>query len=312
MKTNNAGEDTRSRTSSQQTVSTGSVSGNWGMSTFQGKRSKSKDREPIRKKSEPADLNAGITGRLEDMPNTIDDALIAGGSKSVPRGSSFRRRISENLWFGDPTEKGTGLDVDLDELEAAAATTHAREEREAEITSISQRLSTHSDPRTSLQRRNSSSSSMSLDTFRKRRTSAMNEPPGARSRLGSSQGRTRTGNDKPRQVLSEYGRSLAPSLDMIGPALLGHDAPILFTCSAVADFPSKNIEYAGLPFLTLRIGDVINIIKDAGRPSKHPQLTPVVSDGVDTLFIGKKVPDAGETSGSEVGWLWASFVMPIE
>jgi hypothetical protein len=245
------------------------------------------------------------------MRSSNDDVLIAGGPKSVPRGSSFRRRLSENLWFGDPTEKSTGLDIDLDELEAAIATTHAREEREAEIGSISQRLSTQSDPRSSLQRRNSSSSSMSLDTFRKRRTSAMNEPPPPR-RIGSSQGRVRTINDNPRQILSEYGRSLAPTLDMIGPALLGHDAPILFTCSAVADFPRNNIEYAGLPFLTLRIGDVINIIKDAGRPSKHPQLVPVVRDGVDTLFMGKRVPDAGETGTSEVGWLWASFVIPIE
>lgn len=306
---NTTGDETRSRASSQ-TTSTGSIPRDWGMGNLPGKRPKSRDREPSRKKSEPSELNAIAIGRPENMPNVIDKDTSAGGSKSVPRGSSFRRRLSENLWFGDSTEKSAGLDIDLDELEAAAATSHAREQREANIISTTQRFSTQSDGRAQLQRRGSSSSSMSLDPFRKRRTSDLNDASGVRNRLASPQGRARPSTGNPRHALSEYGRSLAPTLDMLGPSLLGHDAPILFTCTAVADFPPNNIEYASLPFLTLHVGDIINILKDAGRPSKHPQLVPVVTDGVDTLFIGRKVPETGELG--EVGWLWASFVMPME
>jgi len=61
----------------------------------------------------------------------------------------------------------------------------------------------------------------------------------------------------------------------------------------------------------LEVGDIVNITRDAGRPSQHPELEPVVSDGVDTLFIGTKLPDSSE-GAPEVGWLWASFVMPFQ
>jgi hypothetical protein len=86
----------------------------------------------------------------------------------------------------------------------------------------------------------------------------------------------------------------------------------MFTCTAVAVFTPKDMRYSGLPFLALDIGDLINIVKDAGRPAQHPELEPVVSDGVDTLFIGRKLPDNPEAEDYEVGWLWASFVMPLE
>lgn len=98
--------------------------------------------------------------------------------------------------------------------------------------------------------------------------------------------------------------------NLAGANLLSDDAPILFTCTAVANFDAGGFRYAGLPFLELEIGDVVNIVKDCGRPAQHPDLKPVVSDGIDTLFIGKRVPDGGDSP--EIGWLWASFVMPLE
>jgi dynamin-binding protein len=104
-----------------------------------------------------------------------------------------------------------------------------------------------------------------------------------------------------------------PPLDDIGLSEYGSNGrdPILFTCTAVASFQPTRREYADLPFLSLEVGDIVNITKDAGRPSQHPGVEPVVSDGVDTLFIGTKLPDSSQGS-PEVGWLWASFIMPFE
>lgn len=220
------------------------------------------------------------------------------------------------MWFGESSKKTEksepgGLELDIEELEAAVATTHAREEREADLVSAAKKASSESVP---LARR-PSNASITADPFRKRKISIGKDPgsSGTRSRRMNSvsSGRTRPSVDIPRNVMSEYSRSLVPTLDMIGPTLLGDDAPILFTCTAVAVFVPKGIRYSGLPFLDLEIGDLVNIIKDAGRPSQHPDLEPVVADGVDTLFIGRKLPDRPGAE-AEVGWLWASFVMPLE
>jgi len=221
------------------------------------------------------------------------------------------------MWFGDgskkpeKTERG-GLELDLEELEAALATTHAREDREAELFSIGQRTGNLAVEGAPLGRRPSNVSV--ADQPRKLKGSASKESgsSGARSRrIGSISSRSRPSLDIPRNVISEYSRSLVPTLDPVGPMLLGDDAPIMFTCTAVAVFTPNDIRYAGLPFLALDIGDLINIVKDHGRPSQHPELEPVVPDGVDTLFIGRKLPDSPEAE-VEVGWLWASFVMPLE
>ena len=262
-----------------------------------------------------------------DAPRSVshmDASTSAGGSKTLPRGGSFRKRLSENMWFGDSSKKPEradpgGLELDADELEAALATTHAREEREAELAAAAKRTSNE---KASLGRR-PSNASMGADPFRKRKVSLGKESgsSGVRSRRMNSvsSGRSRPSVDIPhnrmseysRSNMSEYSRSSVPTLDPVGPTLLSDDAPIMFTCTAVAVFTPKDIRYAGLPFLSLDIGDLVNIIKDAGRPSQHPELEPVVSDGVDTLFIGRKLPDRPDAE-AEVGWLWASFVMPLE
>ncbi|KIM30595.1 hypothetical protein M408DRAFT_7627 [Serendipita vermifera MAFF 305830] len=251
--------------------------------------------------------------------SNLEASTSAGGSKTLPRGSSFRKRLSENMWFGEAskkTEKANqgGLELDVEELEAAVATTNAREEREAEVPYIAQKNGINSNDNANLARR-PSNASMSADPFRKRKISLGKESgsSGARSRRMNSisSGRSKPSVDIPRNAMSEYGRTLVPTLDAVGPSFLSDDAPIMFTCTAVAVFTPKKIRYAGLPFLYLDIGDLVNIVKDAGRPSDHPDLEPVVSDGIDTLFIGKKLPDRPGAE-AEVGWLWASFVMPLE
>ena len=238
-------------------------------------------------------------------------------SKVHPKStSSFRKRLSDATWFGDGSKKPdkagkTGLELDPEEPEAALATTHAREEREADLISIGQRSSFISGE-DALGRRPSHASLAELHRPRKVSTNKGSGSSGTRPRrIGSVSSRPRASVDGPRNVVSEYGRALVPTLDATGPSLFGDDAPIMFTCTAVAVFTPKDFRYAGLPFLALEIGDLVNIIKDAGRPAQHPALEPAVSDGVDTLFIGRKLPD-DPGAEAEVGWLWASFVMPLE
>lgn len=362
-----------------------------------------------RTKSHERDYATGST-RLEGAWQNND----TDRAKTLPRGTSFRRRLSENMWSGEGNEKSAppeskgvkgGLDIDPEELEAAVATTHAREEREAELVGIGIRegvvprpglSSSTSAPavngngptrqlsqstsnnalrkkRPTHTRETTTSTSMDLsshihvDLPPSRQNQQQTQPPPQRqyssqqptpfSSSSSLQvvpeypaARPRPGYlGRTRQVVSEYSPNMRPSSslslladaaglgepsssktslnrssaggsrstaaysmasNLAGANLLSDDAPILFTCTAVANFDAGGFRYAGLPFLELEIGDVVNIVKDCGRPAQHPDLKPVVSDGIDTLFIGKRVPDGGDSP--EIGWLWASFVMPLE
>ncbi|PVG00358.1 hypothetical protein CPB86DRAFT_222203 [Serendipita vermifera] len=287
----------------------------WGLNLSKKGRAQSQERE-VRGKIYDQSGNVRAAGQDISKQGGSSQENVIPTSRTLPRGMSFRRRLTESMWFNEGSSKGTGLEVDGEELEAALATTHAREDREAHLASVG--FKANGPPYNEQSRdRKISTDSSTRETLRKRKPSHTKDSDvmaarAQRNGSTSSISRLRPSVDlgRPRQPVSEYGRALAPTLESVGPAMLSDDSPILFTCTAVAPFEPQGLQYSGLPFLELEIGDIINIIKDAGRPSRHPLLKPVVLDGIDTLFIGKKLPDNG--GSPELGWLWASFVMPIE
>ncbi|KAG9019916.1 hypothetical protein FS842_007745, partial [Serendipita sp. 407] len=159
-------------------------------------------------KHSPRDLEQSSSQRIRTKSHERDFGIKsvdstdfdANHSRTVPRAPSFRKRLSENIWFGDSNSKDTGLEIDVDELEAAVATTHAREEREAVLSSLGTREQSQQATNGSLHRK--PSSSLSINALRKRKTSNTTDSGVSFTR----QPRPGAAN-RPRQV-SEYGRSL--------------------------------------------------------------------------------------------------------
>ncbi|KAG9009841.1 hypothetical protein FRB94_013543 [Tulasnella sp. JGI-2019a] len=78
----------------------------------------------------------------------------------------------------------------------------------------------------------------------------------------------------------------------------------LYACATLVQFkPLSNVPYMNLPFLTLHVGDTIQVLYEAGHPSEHP-LPFFVDEGDDCLLVVRD--EAGR-----VGWAFASFLVPL-
>ncbi|KAG8880308.1 hypothetical protein FRB97_000921 [Tulasnella sp. 331] len=78
----------------------------------------------------------------------------------------------------------------------------------------------------------------------------------------------------------------------------------LYSCATLVAFlPPSHVVYMNLPFLTLHVGDTIQVLYEAGHPSEH-SLPIYVDEGDDCLLVARD--ELGR-----VGWAFASFVMPL-
>ncbi|KAI0041090.1 hypothetical protein FA95DRAFT_1501923 [Auriscalpium vulgare] len=85
-----------------------------------------------------------------------------------------------------------------------------------------------------------------------------------------------------------------------------HSAPPLYSCRVIhACDPPDGVSYYGLPFFPLYLGDVFEVLKEAGHPSRHPDLPLYVDDGDDCLLLAR---DAHR----DLGWVLASFLYPVD
>jgi len=83
-------------------------------------------------------------------------------------------------------------------------------------------------------------------------------------------------------------------------------APVMYTCRVVYECePPEGVEYYGLPFFKLFLGDVYHVLKEAGHPSRHRDLPLEVDEGEDCLLLARD-------SSDELGWLLASFLFPVD
>ncbi|KAI0365065.1 hypothetical protein BV20DRAFT_1102982 [Pilatotrama ljubarskyi] len=82
--------------------------------------------------------------------------------------------------------------------------------------------------------------------------------------------------------------------------------PALYQCRVIHQCePPPGVSYRDLPFFTLRLDDVYDILKEAGHPSTHRDLPLYVDDGEDCLLLARD--DAGN-----IGWVLASFLLPVD
>jgi hypothetical protein len=78
----------------------------------------------------------------------------------------------------------------------------------------------------------------------------------------------------------------------------------LYSCRVVHPCnPPEGIAYRNLPFFTLRVDEVFEVLKDFGHPSRHEDL-PLYVDGKDCLLLVRD-----RTGG--LGWSLASFLKPL-
>ncbi|KAI0253767.1 hypothetical protein BJV78DRAFT_167551 [Lactifluus subvellereus] len=83
-------------------------------------------------------------------------------------------------------------------------------------------------------------------------------------------------------------------------------APALYGCRVIHTFdPPQGVKYYGLPFFKLYLGDVYQVLKEAGHPSRHRDLPLFVDEGEDCLLLAR------DSSGA-LGWLLASFLFPVD
>lgn len=80
-------------------------------------------------------------------------------------------------------------------------------------------------------------------------------------------------------------------------------ARALYACRVIhACEPPDGVSYHGLPFFRLELGDVFDILKEAGHPSVHEDLPLYVDDGDDCLLLARETSGAGRLGGC-----WRAF-----
>ena len=68
-------------------------------------------------------------------------------------------------------------------------------------------------------------------------------------------------------------------------------------------YPPDGVSYRNFPFFQLEVGDVFQVLKEAGHPCTHEHLPLYVDDGEDCLLLVRD-------RGGQVGWALASFLVP--
>jgi len=89
-------------------------------------------------------------------------------------------------------------------------------------------------------------------------------------------------------------------------------APTRFVCTVVANYKPSLPPYAGFDWLDLEIGQHVDIVVEAGPPSAHSEVKPVVDDGEDMLLIARRCGQDIRGYRVEIGWVWASFIIPVQ
>ncbi|THH29044.1 hypothetical protein EUX98_g5144 [Antrodiella citrinella] len=79
-----------------------------------------------------------------------------------------------------------------------------------------------------------------------------------------------------------------------------YQCQVIFNCT-----PPPDVSYHDLPFFTLRVGEVYDVLQEQGHPSIHPHLPLYVDDGEDCLLLVRN-------SSQDIGWALASFLLPVD
>ncbi|KZP18369.1 hypothetical protein FIBSPDRAFT_863852 [Athelia psychrophila] len=80
----------------------------------------------------------------------------------------------------------------------------------------------------------------------------------------------------------------------------------LYSCRVVHPCsPPDGVQYRKLPFFTLQVNAIFDVLREFGHPSLHPDLPLYVDDGEDCLLLVRDYV-------GQVGWSLASFLIPLD
>jgi hypothetical protein len=68
-------------------------------------------------------------------------------------------------------------------------------------------------------------------------------------------------------------------------------------------YPPIGVSYNNFPFFQLEVGEVYDVLVEAGHPCTHENLPLYVDDGEDCLLLVR-------SRVGQIGWALASFLMP--
>jgi len=81
----------------------------------------------------------------------------------------------------------------------------------------------------------------------------------------------------------------------------------LYACRVIHPCnPPDGISYRDLPFFTLRVDAVFDVLKELGHPSLFGDLPLYVDDGEDCLLLVR------DNNVGDIGWSLASFLVPLD
>ena len=81
--------------------------------------------------------------------------------------------------------------------------------------------------------------------------------------------------------------------------------PTKYVCEVVCECkPPAPVSYNSFPFFTLRMGELYDILQEAGHPNIHPGLPLHLDDEEDCLLLCRN-------GNGLVGWALASFLVPL-
>ncbi|EMD32966.1 hypothetical protein CERSUDRAFT_57638 [Gelatoporia subvermispora B] len=86
----------------------------------------------------------------------------------------------------------------------------------------------------------------------------------------------------------------------------GGRIPALYSCRVIHPCePPPGVAYRDVPFMTLVVDDIYDILQEAGHPSTHADLPLYMDEGEDCLLLVRNAE-------GDIGWALASFMVPVE
>ncbi|KAI0774903.1 hypothetical protein BD413DRAFT_603443 [Trametes elegans] len=86
----------------------------------------------------------------------------------------------------------------------------------------------------------------------------------------------------------------------------GGQIPALYECRVIHPVsPPDGVSYRDIGFFRLRVGEIYDILMEAGHPATHKDLPLYVDEGEDCLLLARN-------GVGDVGWVLASFLLPVD